>query len=196
MKLRTEDFRFPWMGSLLALAFVAGCSAQPPAVAGGSGGAGSSPSTPKAAIAKLAPTAGSEVTGSFDFIQRGEVLVIQGEVSGLAPSSVHGFHVHEKGDCSSPDGMSAGAHFNPGGQAHGNPDAGPHHAGDLSNLASDGNGVAVVKSESRVLSIDGSAAIVGRALIVHAGPDDYTTQPTGNSGARLACGVIAAAPGS
>jgi len=104
-----------------------------------------------------------------------------------------GFHVHEKGDCSSADGMSAGGHFNPTGQQHGNPVSGPHHAGDIPMLQSDANGKAVGSIVlSGVTLTPGPTSLVGHALVVHAGKDDYVTQPTGNSGGRIACGVIVA----
>jgi Cu-Zn family superoxide dismutase len=119
-------------------------------------------------------------------------VLVSGEVRGLKPNADHGFHVHEKGDCASPDGMSAGGHFNPTGAPHGNHDAGPHHAGDLRMLTADANGVAKFSYESATVSVgSGAADVVGKGLIVHRDPDDFKTQPTGNSGARLACGVIA-----
>ncbi|MFT3815057.1 MAG: superoxide dismutase family protein [Acidovorax sp.] len=144
------------------------------------------------AVAQLEPTRGSTAAGSVRFVQAGNVVRVSGEVRGLAPNTEHGFHIHEKGDCSSGDGMSAGGHFNPSGQPHGHFGQGAHHAGDLPSLRADANGVARVSFETRVFTVgDGGAAdIVGRGLIVHKDPDDYTTQPTGNSGARLACAVI------
>jgi Cu-Zn family superoxide dismutase len=118
-----------------------------------------------------------------------------GRVSGLKPNQEHGFHVHEKGDCSSGDGMSAGGHFNPTGKPHGRPGA-EHHAGDLPALKADASGRAVFRFRipGNILAA-GPRDFAGKSVIVHAMPDDYTTQPTGNSGARLACGVIASAPG-
>lgn len=149
-----------------------------------------SPGEPKAA-AKLQPTQGNNVTGDVTFTQRGSRVVVAGEVRGLPPNRELGFHVHDKGDCSAPDAMSAGGHFNPQNVPHGNPATPPHHAGDMPNLKADANGVAMVAWEDDVLTVtDGSASVVGRAVIVHRDPDDYKTQPTGNSGPRLACGVI------
>ena len=117
-------------------------------------------------------------------------LQITPNLKGLPPGE-HGFHVHEKGDCSSPDGLSAGGHFNPTGQAHGRFDSAAHHTGDLPSLRSDAQGMASIDFVSRGLALDqGPNSVVGRGLIVHKDPDDYTTQPTGNSGARLACAVI------
>jgi superoxide dismutase, Cu-Zn family len=146
------------------------------------------------AAAQLQPTSGNTASGTLNFVQNGDRVTVTGEVRGLKPNAQHGMHVHEKGDCSSGDGMSAGGHFNPTAQAHGNHDSGPHHAGDLPSLKADALGVAQVRFSSQTLSVGtGSTGIVGKGLIVHADPDDYVTQPTGNSGARLACAVIAGA---
>jgi superoxide dismutase, Cu-Zn family len=148
------------------------------------------PSGPQA-VAALAPTAGNTTAGTVRFAQSGGKVVVSGEVRGLKPNADHGFHVHEKGDCSSPDGMSAGGHFNPTGTQHGNHDAGEHHAGDLRMLKADSNGVAKFSYESSTISVgSGVADVVGKGLIVHRDPDDFKTQPTGNSGPRLACAVI------
>jgi Cu-Zn family superoxide dismutase len=140
--------------------------------------------------ATLAPSAGNNVAGNVVFVQEGRKLFVIAEVTGLKPGA-HGFHVHEKGDCSAPDFSSAGGHFNPGSQPHGDPTAGAHHAGDMPVLVADASGKATARAELRTMSIDGSANdIVGKAVVVHADPDDFRTQPAGNSGARIACGVI------
>ena len=144
-------------------------------------------------IARLASTKGSQVTGTLQFFPLAEGGIrVQGRVEGLAPNSEHGFHIHEKGDCSSGDGLSAGGHFNPAQQAHGKfGDSKAHHLGDLPSLDADTQGVAIIDFVSKNLTLDrGNNGILGRSLIVHNDPDDYTTQPTGNSGARLACAVI------
>lgn len=140
----------------------------------------------------LQPTRGNTATGTVWFIADGTDVRIRGRVTGLKPGQEHGFHVHEKGDCSSGDGMSTGGHLNPNGKPHG-PPTGEHHAGDLPALKADGAGNATIDSRVRGLA-GGPAEFAGKALIVHVSPDDYTTQPTGNSGARIACGVIAATP--
>ena len=119
-------------------------------------------------------------------------LATEMRVTGLKPNQEHGFHVHEKGDCSSGDAMSAGGHLNPSGKPHG-PPSGEHHAGDLPALKADGAGSATIDTRVRGLA-GGPSEFAGKALVVHLSPDDYTTQPTGNSGARIACGVIAATP--
>jgi Cu-Zn family superoxide dismutase len=142
------------------------------------------------ATATLAPTAGNTAAGSVTFAQKGDKVTVTAKISGLSPGG-HGFHIHEKGDCSASDGMSAGGHFNPTGKAHGNPDSPDHHAGDMPMLQADASGNASLMAELSGVSIGtGSADIIGKSVIVHKDADDYKTQPTGNSGARLACGVI------
>lgn len=150
--------------------------------------AGSSRSN-ASAEAKLAPTQGTTTTGTVIFMQKGNDIEVTAHVAGLTPGA-HGFHIHEKGDCSAPDGMSAGGHFNPGGQPHGHPHKGPHHAGDMPMLETDGYGNARLVAVLPGLTLAGANGIVGKGVIVHAAPDDFKTQPTGNSGARMACGVI------
>ena len=145
------------------------------------------------ATAALHPTQGSKAFGEATFEQLGDGLRVLVNAQGLKPNQQQGFHIHEVGDCSSGDGMSAKGHFNPTGKPHGNPASGEHHAGDLPALQADKDGRA--KLDLMVAGITlapGPESIVGRGLIIHAGPDDYQTQPTGNSGARIACGVIKA----
>lgn len=154
----------------------------------GCAGLGKDPS----ATAELKPTQGSAVTGKVHFVQHLHGMVkVSGQVSGLKPNSEHGFHIHETGDCSSADGSSAGGHFNPGNTTHGKHGHSPQHAGDLPSLRANANGMAVVQYETSQIALGhGTNNIAGRALIVHADPDDFTSQPTGNAGARLACAVI------
>ena len=114
-------------------------------------------------------------------------------IAGLKANGTHGFHIHEKGDCSAADFTSAGGHFNPTAQPHGRASQGAHHLGDQDNLTANANGVARVDAHFDGAVIGSGAAlndVVGKAVIVHADPDDYTTQPTGNAGGRIACGVI------
>ena len=145
------------------------------------------------ATANLEPTRGNAAAGTVTFVQWGEVVKVSGSISGLKPGAEHGFHVHEKGDCSSGDGLSAGGHFNPGGKPHGHHGMGEHHTGDLPSVKADASGVAAIHFESRTIRVGGSANdIVGKGLIVHRDPDDFKTQPTGNAGPRLACAVITA----
>jgi superoxide dismutase, Cu-Zn family len=148
------------------------------------------------AQAKLEPTRGNTTAGTAMFHQHGDHVMLHVRVEGLKPGAEHGFHVHERGDCSSGDGMSSGGHFNPAGKAHGRHGAGEHHVGDLPSLKADAAGRVDVRMRVSGLTIgSGATDIVGRGLIVHAQPDDYTTQPTGNAGARLACAVILRAGG-
>lgn len=170
VKLRRNIF-------LLALSIgAAGCAAI---------GASSGP----AAEAKLQPTKGNTASGLVNFVQQGDRILVNATVSGLTPGK-HGFHIHEKGDCSAPDATSAGGHFNPGGHPHGHPQMGPHHAGDIAMLEADASGNARLSTELSGVALVGDQGIIGRGVIVHASPDDFKTQPTGNSGARVACGVI------
>lgn len=140
----------------------------------------------------LAPTAGNSVGGSLTFTTVGNDVHVQGQINGLAPGSTHGFHIHEKGDCSAADGSSAGGHFNPHGMTHGDPDGTAHHAGDIHNQAADAQGIAIVDVLMHGISLGtgGSDDVLGRSVIVHRDRDDYATQPAGNSGPRVACGVI------
>jgi Cu-Zn family superoxide dismutase len=169
--------KFAIAGTALTLA-LAGCTTM------GTGGA--------KAFAKLEPTRGSRVEGSATFVQKGDGVVVTVVLAGLKPNGEHGFHVHEKGDCSSGDGMSTGGHFNPDAKPHGPQDA-PHHAGDLPAVKADADGAATATFTLAGVTIaPGPASLVGRGLIVHRDADDYKTQPTGNSGPRIACGVIQA----
>jgi Cu-Zn family superoxide dismutase len=156
------------------------------------GCAGWSTSSPKAE-AVMKPTQGNMTSGTVSFVQKGDQLLVDARIEGLKPG-LHGFHIHEKGDCSAPDATSAGGHFNPSGKHHGDPSKGEHHGGDFGNLTADAKGVAVLQlviPTSQInLNKDVPNSILGKGLIVHADPDDYVTQPTGNSGKRLACGVI------
>jgi superoxide dismutase, Cu-Zn family len=148
------------------------------------------PSGPTAS-AQLQPTRGNATNGEVRFTQQGDKVLVTGEIRGLKPNGEHGFHIHDKGDCSSGDGMSTGGHFNPMGKGHGAHGRGEHHVGDLPSLKADGNGIARLNFESTSISVgSGASDVIGHGLIVHRDPDDYRTQPTGNSGPRLACAVI------
>lgn len=153
------------------------------------------PAEPAAeAVAQIAPTQGNTVTGALALAQSPEGVHITGSIQGLKPDAEFGFHVHEKGDCTAPDGSSAGGHFNPTQAQHGNPTGSTHHAGDMLNIKSNGEGVAQVDVTAAGTSLHGDPGtdVMGKAIVVHESPDDYTTQPSGNSGKRVACGVIAA----
>jgi Cu-Zn family superoxide dismutase len=147
---------------------------------------------PSSARADMEPTRGSQARGVVQFVQDGDKVKVTATFSGLTPGG-HGFHIHEKGDCSAPDATSAGGHFNPAGKPHGHPHQGEHHVGDLPMLQADANGNAsLTASLSGMKLTRDSDGIIGRGVIGHAAPDDFKTQPTGNSGARVACGVITA----
>ncbi|MEO6154260.1 MAG: superoxide dismutase family protein [Thermomonas sp.] len=150
------------------------------------------PSTAKQAVANLASASGSLVSGKLMLVPMGNGVHLTGEVGGFRPGSRHGFHIHEKGDCSAADASSAGGHFNPTAQPHGRAMQGAHHAGDSDNIVADANGVARVNAHFMGVSLGGGAGndIAGHAFVVHAAPDDYSSQPSGNAGARVACGVI------
>ena len=143
------------------------------------------------ASANLSPASGSKVTGRINFVQVGANRVrVTGEVTGHQ-SGMRGFHIHEKGDCSAPDAMSAGGHFNPHSAKHG-PTPAVGHVGDLGNLTFSDAGRATVDVTYEGLTLDRNApnGIIGRAVVVHAGTDDLKADPTGNAGGRVACGVI------
>ena len=138
----------------------------------------------------LQPTQGNAAKGTVTVMPMGSGVHFRGTISGLAPGQ-HGFHIHEMGDCSAPDASSAGGHFNPDNKPHGAPNAPEHHAGYLGNITADASGNATVDIHADGLTLgSGANSVMGKAIIVHAGADDFKTQPTGNAGARLACGVI------
>jgi superoxide dismutase, Cu-Zn family len=144
------------------------------------------------AQARLEARSGSTVSGLVTLKTVGHSVWIEAHVSGLTPGE-HGFHVHEAGDCSAPDAASAKGHFNPDSKGHGHHHGNERHAGDLPNLVADASGHASYKAEVPHLTLGtGNRNIVGRSLVVHADPDDYKSQPAGNSGKRVACGTIVA----
>jgi len=148
----------------------------------------SDPKGPSASVT-LRPASGTKIAGNLTFTQVGDRVRVAGQITGHTPG-VKGFHIHEKGDCSAPDAMSAGGHFNPAKALHGAPGAG--HAGDMGNLEFDADGKTVVNLMVSGISVSKEATngIIGRAVIVHVATDDLKTDPTGNAGGRGACGVI------
>jgi Cu-Zn family superoxide dismutase len=142
------------------------------------------------AVANLAPTSGSAATGTVNLRQLDNGSVeVRVDLTGVPPG-VHGFHIHEKGDCGD-NGNAAGGHYNPTGTPHGNPNFDPHHAGDFGNVSADAQGNVSRTFVTRSITVvEGPTTAVGHAIILHANPDDLTTQPTGNAGARIACGVV------
>ncbi len=151
------------------------------------------PAVTATASADLSATQGNTTAGTVTFteMQDGTVHVVA-DLTGLGPGRQHAMHVHETGDCSAPDASSAGSHYNPEQHAHGLPPAEPRHAGDLGNVTADAEGKAHYEITVTNLTIRGAKSpIDGKAVIVHANPDDGG-QPVGNAGGRVACGVIVA----
>ena len=140
--------------------------------------------TQPSAIAVLSPTEGNDLQGTVTFIQTPEGVRVQANLTGLSAGTEHGFHVHQYGDCSASDGTSAGGHFNPHGADHAGPFAASRHVGDL------GNSEATYDRVDTQLAFEGESSIIGRAVIVHGGTDDLSSQPSGAAGPRIACGVI------
>jgi Cu-Zn family superoxide dismutase len=148
------------------------------------------PSAPLEAIAVLHPTAGNKVSGTVKFIEVADGVQVHAELAGLTAGD-HGFHVHEFGDCSAPDASSAGAHFNPTNKPHAGPDAPDRHVGDMGNVQADASGKAKLEYVDHQISLtNDQQSVIGRSVVVHMKRDDLKSQPAGDSGARVACGVI------
>ena len=144
----------------------------------------------KQAYAEIKPAPGSEVTGKITFTEIGEGVRVIADIEGLSPGS-HGFHIHEFGRCEG-DFTSAGSHFNPDQSSHAGSDAFPRHHGDLGNIVADQNGKAHYDKVDILLKLEGANSIIGKSVIVHSQEDDFVTQPAGNSGGRIGCGIIEA----
>jgi Cu-Zn family superoxide dismutase len=134
----------------------------------------------------LTGTKESNVKGTLTFTMDGKKVKITGTIDGLTPGE-HGIHIHEKGDCIAPDFTSAGGHFNPNNGMHGDVNKMESHMGDMGNIKADKNGHAVIDETTEYMSLN---QILGRGVIVHANEDDLKSQPSGNSGPRIACGKI------
>ncbi len=147
---------------------------------------------PKKAVCVLIPSDGSKVSGVVTFTVKDGGVEISGEVHGLTPGK-HGFHVHEFGDLSSPQGLATGGHFNPDKEKHGGPEDKERHVGDLGNITADADGKATIKMMDKMITLSGPHSIIGRGLIVHAKADDLKSQPTGDAGGRVGQGVIGVA---
>lgn len=141
------------------------------------------------AVAVLHPTEGNKASGVVRFFMENEGVRVTGEFAGLEPGK-HGFHIHELGDCSAPDAASAGGHYNPTDKRHGAPYDDERHVGDLGNIEANEPGQANYDRIDAHLFLNGPYSIVGRAVIVHSDEDDFVTQPTGDAGSRMACGII------
>lgn len=177
--------------ALTVCAALTGCGAaeKPAPPPGESAPAAAAPAPTAEAV--LESRSGSDVAGTATFTEMDGVVAMVVEATGLTPGE-HAIHLHEVGDCSAPDAMSAGGHWNPTGEEHGQWGHDPFHRGDIGNLVADDRGVARLTFESEVWTIGGDPGtdVVGRAVILHASADDFTTQPTGNAGGRVACGVV------
>ena len=143
------------------------------------------------ATAKLESKSGSKVTGTVTFTKMGDQVMVMAEIEGLTPGK-HGFHIHEKGDCSAADAASAGGHFNPTHQHHGSPDSAERHVGDLGNIEADASGKAHLHWMGK-MDLSGPNSVIGKSVVVHGKEDDLKSDPAGNAGPRVACGVIEAA---
>lgn len=182
--IKTFDYWFVWLPVVFFM-LLAGCRKEPTQLHQ------EEPEIPEysKAIAVLYPTEGNTARGWVSFTVTDNGVLIEAEVTGLTPGE-HGFHIHEFGDCSALDATSAGGHFNPFGEKHGAPDSLHRHVGDLGNLIADENGIAKYQRLDTLITLSGPNSIIGRAVIVHENPDDFVSQPTGNAGGRVACGVI------
>ena len=180
------------MVALAGSALLAGCSSTPKPVAAPAAPVVAVKSTAQLAEANVAPASASLVSGRLALVPTADGVHITGTIGGLPKGLPAAFHVHERGDCSAVDASTAGGHFNPGNQPHGRAGAGAHHAGDIDNLSANAEGVANVDVHLHGVSLGGGGVtdIAGRAVVVHAQGDDYRSQPAGNAGARVACGVI------
>ena len=135
---------------------------------------------------------GGEQRVAPSVVRIGDSIHVTGALLGLPPNTEVGFHIHEKGDCSAPDASSAGGHFNPTNTEHGDPQGAMHHGGDMLNAKSDAQGTAQVDVVASGVSLTSGQPddVHGKAIVLHEKRDDYKTQPSGDSGKRIACGVI------
>lgn len=188
MKLRSL-FLAP---SIIVSVFLAGCSGE-----GDQAGESAETSANGQSVreitaeAQLQPTEGNTTRGTITFSSTEGGIRVVANIQGLPPGP-HGFHIHEFGDCSSTDASSAGDHFNPTSHPHGAPEDSLRHVGDLGNIIVGSDSTAHYERVDPLLALEGPHSIVGKAVVVHANPDDLTSQPSGNAGARMACGVIVA----
>ncbi len=181
IKIRTACFLMAaWLGIFLT---ACGQSENP----------GKNPRETSSAKAVLLPTEGSDVRGVVNFTEVKDGVKIVAHIEGLSEGP-HGFHIHEHGDCSAPDASSAGGHYNPTNKKHGCPGDEERHVGDLGNIVADENGSAHYERIDSVIRLNGEHSIIGKAVIVHEKEDDCKTDPTGDAGGRMACGVITPLP--
>lgn len=180
-------------GSLcIALLLTAGCTPQGnqgESSETGTSGTMTESASVDSAVAILQPTQGNQASGVVTFTRTSEGVHVQGSLTGLSAGE-HGFHVHQYGDCRAADGTSAGGHYNPAGVEHGAPGDSLRHMGDMGNITAGEDGTAQIHITDPRLSLDGPDSIIGRGVILHSGADDFTSQPSGAAGARIACGEI------
>jgi Cu-Zn family superoxide dismutase len=146
----------------------------------------------KKAIAIIEAKSGSTVSGTVTFIEKDGIVVMKAALSGLSQGN-HAIHIHAIGDCSAADGKSAGGHWNPTKENHGKWMEAPFHIGDIGNLVVGADGTGTIKRETDLWSVGGKDAaknVVGHAIIIHEGPDDFSSQPSGAAGPRVGCGEI------
>jgi Cu-Zn family superoxide dismutase len=182
-----------------AMAWWQPLQAQPPGGGGrrgrpGGGLAGSEGGGASALAVLQAAPGGPRVEGAVLFFVRGGSVQVVADVSGIDKPGLYALHLHEKGECKAdPAGKqpfaSAGGDFDPGGDPHACADAARHHAGDLGNIEVQADGTGHLELATSALTFSGARSVLEKAVILHAGADDCATQPDGNSGARLACGV-------
>ncbi|MEW6734825.1 MAG: superoxide dismutase family protein [Acidobacteriota bacterium] len=188
---------FSMIGLIILLLTVSSCRRSEPmtdneAPKGDQAAQNRSIQTINKAIAVLTPTPGNQVRGIVTFTKTGDKVRMVAELEGL-PAGAHGFHIHEYGDCSAADANSAGNHFNPAGKPHSAPTAEQRHLGDLGNIQADASGHARLEWNDPVIKLEGPNSIIGRSVVVHAKADDLKSQPSGEAGARVACGAIGVA---
>lgn len=169
-----------WISMLVMVAMV-GC--------GSARNSGQATPTVAKAVVVISATSGNTVNGVITFQATEQGIRVVGRLEGLTPGE-HGFHIHQYGDCSAADGSSAGGHFNPANSAHGSPASAERHVGDLGNITADEHGIAELDMVDSQLAFSGPNSIIGRAVVVHGGPDDMQSQPSGAAGPRVGCGVI------
>ncbi len=172
-------------GALALFGFACSSGERP----GGAGQAATGGKEP-VAVATIEGASGSKISGQATFTQTDGAVKVEVSVKGFPPG-LHGIHVHEKGECHPPDFMSSGGHFNPDNMPHGGPETPMHHAGDLGNIevGADGTGKLVLTTKDLTVG-EGTHSVVGRSIMIHEKEDDLKSQPAGNSGARIGCGVI------
>ncbi len=144
------------------------------------------------AISNIISKNNSDISGTVSFTEKNGIVSMTASISGLTPGN-HAIHIHAIGDCSADDGASAGGHWNPTNVDHGAWDSASFHRGDIGNIEAGSDGTGTISRETDLWCIncsDSTKNIVGKAIIIHAGSDDFSTQPSGAAGPRIGCGEI------